>query len=146
MLIQQIEPKNAFIQLRDDKKSILIDVRTDAELTFVGQVDVNAINCNFAAVAWKSFPAMNLNPRFSLNLEKILQEKFGPDLNHAKEEVQLIFMCRSGARSSEAAMHMANLGYKHCFNMIGGFEGNSDDAGHRGNIDGWKANNLPWRQ
>lgn len=145
MLIEQIEPKNAFIKLRDDKNAILVDVRCDAELAFVGQVDIAALNCNFAAIAWKNFPAMSLNPRFTQNLEKVLQEKFG-DLEKAKTEAQLVFMCRSGARSSEAAIHMAQLGYKHCFNLIGGFEGNKDDAGHRGNIDGWKANNLPWRQ
>ncbi len=142
MLINQIDPKTAFLKLQGEKNAILIDVRCDAELTFVGQVDLNLANGNFAAVAWKIFPTMNLNPRFAVNLEKVLQEKFGQDA----KEAHLIFMCRSGARSSEAAIFMAGAGYKHCFNLTGGFEGNLDENAHRGNIDGWKANNLPWRQ
>jgi len=142
MLINQIDPKTAFLKLRDEKNAILIDVRCDAELIFVGQADLASINGNFTTLAWKIFPAMNLNPRFTVNLEKVLQEKFGEDA----KEANLIFMCRSGARSSEAAIHMAEAGYKHCFNLTGGFEGNLDENAHRGNIDGWKANNLPWRQ
>lgn len=138
MLIQQIDAKAAFIKLRDEKNAVLIDVRTDAEFAFTGTAEV----ANLILLPWKTFPTMGFNPRFTENLEKALQEKFGDN----KKDAELIFMCRSGARSSEAAIHMAQMGYTHCFNLIAGFEGDIDSAGHRGNINGWKASNLAWRQ
>jgi len=41
---------------------------------------------------------------------------------------------------------MTALGYKHCYNIAEGFEGDKDDAGHRGTIGGWKVHGLPWVQ
>jgi hypothetical protein len=37
-------------------------------------------------------------------------------------------------------------GYRQCFNVADGFEGNVDNQGHRGTTGGWKASNLPWVQ
>jgi rhodanese-related sulfurtransferase len=61
-------------------------------------------------------------------------------------EVPLLFLCRSGIRSKAAAIAMTALGYKHCYNIAEGFEGDKDDAGHRGTIGGWKVHGLPWVQ
>ena len=142
MPVQQITANDAFFKLPHEKNAALIDVRTDAEFTFVGTADLSEIGANLILLPWKNFPAMNLNPDFTANLEKNLIEKFG----ETRHETQLIFMCLSGGRSQQAAIHMTQLGYENCFNLIGGFEGEADFAGHRGNISGWKASNLPWRQ
>jgi len=32
------------------------------------------------------------------------------------------------------------------YNVADGFEGNPDGSGHRGQIAGWKASGLSWRQ
>ena len=45
-----------------------------------------------------------------------------------------------------AAIEMTNQGFKSCYNVSGGFEGNQDDQSHRGMIDGWKFSKLPWKQ
>ena len=37
-------------------------------------------------------------------------------------------------------------GFAQAFNIAGGFEGDADEDGHRGNSNGWKAADLPWRQ
>jgi rhodanese-related sulfurtransferase len=58
----------------------------------------------------------------------------------------LIFICRSGARSASAAAAMTEAGHPHCFNVAGGFEGSRDEEGHRGNVEGWKVEKLPWSQ
>jgi rhodanese-related sulfurtransferase len=63
------------------------------------------------------------------SLNKIFPQK--------SKESKIIFMCKSGGRSNQAAIHINNLGYKNCYNMTSGFSGNSD---------GWKNINLPWRQ
>jgi hypothetical protein len=36
------------------------------------------------------------------------------------------------------------LGYTQAFNILSGFEGQPDDSGQRGNINGWQADGLPW--
>jgi hypothetical protein len=40
---------------------------------------------------------------------------------------------------------MTAIGFAHCFNIAGGFEGDIDGNGHRG-VGGWKSAGLPWRQ
>ena len=41
---------------------------------------------------------------------------------------------------------MTQAGFKACYNVAGGFEGDLDENGHRGRKNGWKAGGLPWRQ
>ena len=142
MSIQQIAASDAFLKLKNEKNTVLIDVRTDAEFTFVGVPDLRETNSSLILLPWKNFPTMNQNPDFTTKLETNLQEKFG-DNSH---EAQLIFICLSGGRSQQAALHMTQLGYKNCFNIVSGFEGDTDNLGHRGNINGWKSSHLPWRQ
>ena len=142
MSIQQISPLDAFCKLSTEKNAALIDVRTDAETNFVGTTDLRKTGASLILLPWKVFPSMELNPNFTANLEAILLDKFAEN----RYETQLIFMCLSGVRSQQAATHISQLGYKNCFNLIGGFEGDADINGHRGNVSGWKASNLPWRQ
>ncbi len=142
MQIKEINSGEAYEFLKEEDVA-LIDVRTDAEYAFVGQVDLTEISGKSFLVPWKVFPAMSINPRFQITLEKNLRNEF-PEKD--PQDLKLIFMCRSGARSLEAAMYCTQLGFKDCYNLSSGFEGNPDDKGHRSNIDGWRAENLPWRQ
>lgn len=107
----------------------LVDVRTAAEWQFVG-APPEAVK-----VEWKSWPAMSLNPHF---LEQLKHQVDGEDV--------LLFMCRTGGRSHEAAALAASNGYAECYNVLEGFEGDRDDAGHRGRLNGWKGRGLPWSQ
>ena len=47
---------------------------------------------------------------------------------------------------TEAAQALTAAGFEKAFNVAGGFEGDVDGQGHRGNRNGWKASGLPWRQ
>lgn len=136
--IKEISAKDASKKLKNEN-AVLIDVRSEAEFAFVG---VAAIEGKMILLPWKIFPNMSLNGRFQINLEKKLEEFFGEDAKNA----ELIFMCRSGARSFEAASYMANFGYENCYNLTNGFEGDLDVDGHRGNVNGWKAEGLVWKQ
>lgn len=49
----------------------------------------------------------------------------------------LLFLCRSGARSHHAATAAANVGYTHCYNIVGGVIGSGEDLG-------WLKADLPW--
>ena len=41
---------------------------------------------------------------------------------------------------------MTAAGYRRCYNVAEGFEGNPDTERHRGKTGGWKAAGLPWVQ
>ncbi len=142
MSVTQISAKDAFNILKNEQNSILVDVRTFEEFKFVGIVDSAEFSDRMALIPWQNFPTMELNPEFANKLEDDLRKIFG----NAIEEIKIIFLCRTGGRSNAAANHALNLGYKNCYNLISGFEGDLNQHSQRGKINGWKAENLPWRQ
>jgi rhodanese-related sulfurtransferase len=121
--------------LQENKDAILIDVRTLEECIFVGTPWLEGINRKFVHIPWRLSPNMDFNSHFPEELIK-----------HADQKATLLFICRSGGRSREAAKAAKELGYQTCYNIADGFEGNLDSDYHRGNLNGWKAANLPWRQ
>ncbi|HEX7812520.1 MAG TPA: rhodanese-like domain-containing protein, partial [Burkholderiales bacterium] len=58
----------------------------------------------------------------------------------------VMFLCRSGARSSSAAKRATEAGYSKCYNVLQGFEGDKDSEGHRNSVGGWRFAGLPWTQ
>jgi len=56
-----------------------------------------------------------------------------------------VLLCRSGVRSIAAAKRATELGLE-AYNILEGFEGNTDAEGHRGQQGGWRKRGLPWRQ
>ena len=131
-----ISATEAWDRLRDDPKAQLLDVRTVAEWNFVGLPDLSSIGRHVHCVEWQSFPSGAQNPGFVAEASKTLGD--------AKAQVMVI--CRSGARSRAAAIALTQAGFTQAFNIAGGFEGDADAQRHRGNINGWKAGGLPWRQ
>jgi rhodanese-related sulfurtransferase len=119
---------------------VLIDVRTRAELAFVGVADLSSIGRPLIAVEWSSFPSNSVDPAFPDHVRRELASV------GAGHETDLFFICRSGARSQQAAMTMASAGYRSCCNVRDGFEGPLDAHRRRGTTAGWKAAGLPWVQ
>lgn len=142
MSVIQIAAKDAFALLVSDANSILIDVRTPEETNFVGFADPSEIDDRMSLLPWKLFPDMRINPQFTNTLTEVTKQIFGENAINAK----IFFMCRSGARSDQAAYHATTLGFENCYNILSGFEGDLDGNNHRGNVNGWKADNLPWKQ
>lgn len=142
MSVTQISARDAFELLQKDKNSVLVDVRTFEEFNFVGFVSPSLFNNRLILLPWQLYPEMNENPDFVTALQESLEKIFN---DNAKQH-SIVFMCRSGARSNAAAHYAVNLGYQNCYNLTSGFEGEPDEEGHRGRINGWKADNLPWRQ
>lgn len=140
--VDELLPPEALEALAGTPDSALVDVRTRAEWTFTGMPDLRPIGREILAVEWVSFPGMAPNPRF---LDEVVEQAGGrlPD--------RLFFICRSGARSLAAARLVAAEAQAggqivHCTNVAEGFEGDLDEAGHRGRLNGWKVHGLPWRQ
>jgi rhodanese-related sulfurtransferase len=131
-----VTPQQAYDAIKRDAKAALIDVRTQAEWSFVGLPDLRGAGRQPVLVEWQSYPSMARNPDFAAELARAGVGKGQP----------LYFICRSGARSRSAAIAMTAEGYGPCYNVAGGFEGNRDSEGHRGTVEGWKAAGCPWRQ
>lgn len=141
-MVLQINAVDAWKILQEQSNSILVDVRTKEEIDFVGFVDLSKINGKTIALSWRTYPDLAMNNNFTDELTSLVAEVFP---NTSPDKVNLIFLCRSGNRSFEAAMFMSDFGYN-CYNITNGFEGKPDAQGHRGAINGWKVENLPWRQ
>ncbi|AIO69421.1 rhodanese-like domain-containing protein [Burkholderia oklahomensis] len=107
----------------------LVDVRTAEERAFVGHVPESL------HVAWATGTSLTRNPRFVRELEA----KTGKD-------AVVLLLCRSGNRSALAAEAAAKAGFTQVFNVLEGFEGDLDGAGHRGATNGWRLHGLPWKQ
>lgn len=131
-----VTPKQAWEMLGKDKDALLLDVRTQAEWTFVGVPDLSSIGKEPLFAQWSLFPDMRTNPQFASEVAGL----------GAKEDNALLILCRSGKRSEAAAKTLTSLGFKKCYNIAAGFEGDSDQSNHRGAVNGWKADGLPWRQ
>lgn len=131
-----IGPRQAWEMLERDPKAMLIDVRTPAEWAYVGVPDLSRIGKQPVFVPWQLFPSMQQNPQF---IEHMQMTGVDPD-------APLLFICRSGVRSRAAAIAMTERGYRACYNIASGFEGDPDVAKHRGTVNGWKVEGLPWMQ
>ncbi len=132
----EVSPRAAFDYLKDNQ-AVLVDVRTIPEWQFVGVPDISDTKSKLINLSWKIYPSFAVNQKFIGDLSA------DNSLNH---ETPLFFICRSGGRSLDAAVAATEAGYKYCFNITGGFEGEVDVSGHRATFNGWKYDNLPWIQ
>ncbi len=135
-----VTPDQAWETLKADPRAQLIDVRTNAEWNFVGLPDLSALDRRVHCVEWQSFPSGTPNSQFVDQAQAALAKAgAGPDS-------PVLLLCRSGGRSRAAAIALSKAGFRTCFNIDGGFEGDRDQEGHRGRVGGWKAAGLPWQQ
>ena len=131
---------DAYELLEGDASAVLIDVRTKAEWAYVGMPDTRSLGKTPLFLEWQSYPSMAINADFAANLEAQLRSA------GVERGASLVFLCRSGARSRQAAIAMTSAGWAPCFNVSDGFEGPLDDLRRRGGAGGWKAGGLPWTQ
>jgi len=131
---------DAWSALQGVPEATMIDVRTRAEWAYVGLPLLNEAGKSPVLVEWQSFPSMAVGDDFVTRLEGELAKR------GVGKDAPLFFICRSGSRSRSAAIALTAAGYSQCFNVAGGFEGPRNEEGHRGTIEGWKAEGLPWAQ
>lgn len=134
-----MSPEQTWATLNSVAGSQLVDVRTTAEWSFVGLTDLTSIEKIPLKVEWQMFPTMEVNSMFADHLGAQLSQV-------GYEQGPILFLCRSGVRSRNAAIAMTEFGLGPCFNITSGFEGDPDEHGHRGQVNGWKHAGLSWRQ
>ncbi|MBI1889378.1 MAG: rhodanese-like domain-containing protein [Burkholderiales bacterium] len=126
-----VTPQEAYALLQADPAIKLVDVRTNAERDWVGRVTIPA--SQHIAVQWNLYPGGVPNPDF---LAQLMQA--------ADKGTPLLFLCRSGIRSRHAAKLATENGFTQCFDILEGFEGDKNEAGHRKTVTGWCKAGLPW--
>ena len=131
---------DAYALLEGDASSVLIDVRTQAEWSYVGTPDLQTLGKTPLFMEWQSYPSMGVDANFAVRLEALLESA------GVERGAPLVFLRRSGARSRHAAVAMTSAGWAPCFNVSDGFEGPLDGSRRRGVLSGWKAGRLPWTQ
>ncbi len=122
-------PNEAYEVWQHSADTQLVDVRTRAERDWVGRIP-GAIE-----IEWTMYPGNAFNPTFLAELQQ-----------QADKSSRLLFICRSGQRSHHAATLARQAGYAECYNVLEGFEGDRDVAGHRNTKGGWRHAGLPWTQ
>lgn len=124
-----LTPAEAFQLWKSRPGAQLVDVRTRAEWDWVGRIP-GAIEIELL-----SYPGNRPNPEFMDELEQ-----------KTDAAAPLLFICRSGGRSHNAAMLALQAGCGEVYNVLEGFEGDRDPQGHRNTTSGWRAAGLPWVQ
>lgn len=136
-----------FVQ-KNNKDTVFIDVRTRAEVGFLGMPTVADANIPYMLTAdWSEWndkkKTFQLAPNsgFLPAVEKLLAKK-GLD-----KESNIVVMCRSGSRSAKAAKLLDEAGYKNVYSITDGYEGGKAKSGpNKGQrvVNGWKNAELPW--
>jgi rhodanese-related sulfurtransferase len=122
-------PAEAYVLMQSLPEAKLVDVRTRAELEWVGKVPGSVL------VEWNTWPGGGRNLNFITEFEALIGNS-----------AIAMLLCRSGARSHHAAIAVTQAGYFRAYNVLQGFEGDRDPNGRRNRLGGWRAAGLPWTQ
>ena len=128
-------PKMAVERLQNNPQALFVDVRSKAEYKYVGFPE------NSILIPWIDDPDWEPNPEaFS---DAVMQELDGCE---NLSDTEIILICRSGFRSNEALKCLENKGFTQVSHVASGFEGDLDENDHRGNLNGWRHDGMPWSQ
>ena len=103
-----VEFVNAFENVQTESRCpfVVLDVRTDPEITLA---DIPSTNKKGVAI-----------PKYNIELQYLLKD---PNSYYTlPKDKYVICMCHHGIRSSTAAFHLKNRGYK-ALNLFGGIDG-----------------------
>jgi rhodanese-related sulfurtransferase len=126
-----VSPTEAFEILQLDPRTRLVDVRTQAELDWIGRPVIG--DGQYVHVEWSSYPGSVPNQEFLQQLSRV-----------ATPDTPLLFLCRSAVRTKLAAVAATQAGFTRVFDLLEGFEGDKDGQGHRKTVSGWCFHGLPW--
>ena len=123
-MIKQILSKEVKGYVKDNPKSVLLDVRTEEEWNSDGKPDGEKIllKTHFLTI---QFADKTFNKNFIEDFKKLNIEK----------DHEILTMCMGGVRSQSTAELLTKEGYN-CVNISDGFLGNSENLG-------WKKSGLP---
>ena len=127
--MKHLRPREAYEFLQENPQAVLVDCRSEMEYLFVGHP------MGSRHVAWNDGPDWDINPHFVGQVKRV-----------ASADRPIVLICRSGQRSVAAGVELENAGFSEVYNVLEGFEGALDENHHRGAINGWRKEGLPWEQ
>ena len=123
-MIKQLASKEVEDYIKNNPKSVLLDVRTEEEWNVDGKPDGEKIGLKTHFVTIQ-FADKSFNQNFIEDFKKL----------NIQKDNEILTMCMGGVRSQATAELLTKMNYK-CSNISDGFLGNSENIG-------WKKNNLP---
>ncbi len=132
-----VTAKEAYAMLKKDPSILFLDVRTRAEIAFLGMPTMVDANIPYMLTGdfdtWdkkkQTFKLPN-NSNFLPYLEDYMKEH-----GYTKDS-KIILMCRSGSRSGKAVTLLSKIGFTNAYTMIDGYEGSEMGPG-------WKKGGFP---
>jgi rhodanese-related sulfurtransferase len=133
---------------KSGSKALFLDVRTPAEVMFVGMPTM--VDANVPYMVEPDFPAWD-EAKATLKLENnsdfVSEVRRRLSAKGLGSDSTIVLICRSGDRSAAAANLLAEAGLKNVYSVVDGFEGDlakdGPKAGQRA-VNGWKNASLPW--
>ena len=141
--------QDAYDMVKEAPERVLfIDVRTPAELQFIGMPTL--VDANIPVLLPASPPQWDeVNSTFRLSPNPKFVE--GVDARLARKgltrDAPVILICQGGVRAARAANLLTQAGYAKVYTTIDGFEGDpAADGPHKGEriVNGWRNAGLPW--
>lgn len=128
----------------EDEDVLLVDIRSRAEVAFVGLPVRTDKHISFMEMAEagsydpdRATYRLEPNPNFVRDFVFFMRDE------KAGGGTRVILMCRSGSRSAKVADILARMGYEAVYTMVDGFEGDTSGDGAR-TVDGWRNAGLDW--
>lgn len=127
---------------KQNPKILFLDVRTQAEVNFLGMPDIADANIPVKPISkvltkdGKAYQRIN-NDDFVAAVAALADQK------GLTTDPVIFIMCRNGKGSAIATNKLAEAGYTKVYSIVDGFEGDFDKKGKR-TVNGWKNAGLPW--
>ena len=123
-MIKQLVSKDVENYIKNNPKSVLLDVRTEEEWNTDGKPDGEkmGLKTHFLSI---QLADTSFNQNFIEDFKKL----------NIQKDTEILTMCMGGVRSQVVAELIKKKNYK-CSNISDGFLGNGENIG-------WKRNNLP---
>tara|TARA_B100001123_G_scaffold94764_1_gene109102 strand:- start:389 stop:766 length:378 start_codon:yes stop_codon:yes gene_type:complete len=123
-MIKQLVSKDVENYIKNNPKSVLLDVRTEEEWNTDGKPDGEkmGLKTHFLSI---QLADTSFNQNFIEDFKKL----------NIQKDTEILTMCMGGVRSQAAAELLTKENYK-CVNISDGFLGNSENMG-------WKNSDLP---
>ena len=123
-MIKQLESKEVEDYIKNNPKTVLLDVRTEEEWDIDGKPDGEkmGLKTHFLTI---QFADKTFNENFIEDFKKL----------NIQKDNEILTICMGGVRSQAAAELLTKENYK-CVNVSDGFLGNPENLG-------WKNSDLP---
>ena len=143
-----LSAEEAYSLRQQNNQALFIDIRSLAEITFLGMPTIADANIEYQRMDSQSrfnekrgSFSLSTNPNFATEVKQLVEHR------GLSKTDPVILMCRSGGRSAKAADELATLGFTRVYSITDGYEGDKVRGGRLAGqrvINGWKNAGLPW--